>query len=179
MEFLHAGLGNYADCDRFRVDYGSNYSVQVVPAKNGFTAPGTTVYRKWQDACLRQLRGKVPKYGALWAAYLPGLTFEWYPNVLIVSNLIPRSPGLTTNIVEFYYPEEVVHFEREFVEAQKAAYIETALEDDEICRRLDRGRRALWQQGLDDAGPYQSPMEDTIVHFHEWLRRSLATETRT
>ena len=76
-------------------------------------------------------------------------------------------------MVEFYYPEEIVHFERDFIEAQKAAYDETALEDDEICRRLDRGRRALWQQGLDDAGPYQSPMEDTMVHFHEWLRREL------
>ena len=176
VDYLHAGLGNFADCDNFRVDYGDNYSVQVIPAKKGLTAPGTPVYTKWQDTCLKQLRGKTPKYGALWATYLPGLTFEWYPNVLIVSNLVPRSPGVTTNIVETYYPEEIVHFEREFVEAQKAAYLETALEDDEICRRLDRGRRALWERGLDDAGPYQSPMEDTVVHFHEWLRRGLGEE---
>ena len=173
VDFLHAGLGNYADCDNYHVRYGERNSVQVMSAKRGLTAPGTPVYRRWQEACLRQLRGKTPKYGALWATYFPGFTLEWYPNVLIVSNLIPRSPGLTTNVVEFYYPEEIVHFEREFIEAQKAAYDETALEDDEICRRLDRGRRALWQQGLDDAGPYQSPMEDTMVHFHEWLRREL------
>ena len=173
VDFLHAGLGNFADCNNFHVRYGECNSVQVMTAKKGLTAPGTPVYRRWQDACLKQLRGKTPKYGALWATYLPGLTLEWYPNVLIVSNLIPRSPGLTTNVVEFYYPEEIVHFERDFIEAQKAAYAETALEDDEICRRLDRGRRALWQQGLDDAGPYQSPMEDTMVHFHEWLRRGL------
>ena len=178
VDYLHAGLGNFADCDNSRTDYGDHFSVQVIPPRKGLTAPGTPVYRKWQEACLKQLRGKTPKYGALWATYLPGLTFEWYPNVLIVSNLIPRSPGLTTNIVETYYPEEIVHFEREFVEAQKAAYIETALEDDEICRRLDRGRRALWQQGLDDAGPYQSPMEDTMVHFHEWLRRGIGEPKR-
>jgi len=91
-----------------------------------------------------------------------------------VSHLIPRSPTRTTNVVEFYYPEEIVHFEREFIEAQQAAYVETALEDNEICLRMDRGRRALWQQGLDDAGPYQSPMEDTMVHFHEWVRKGLA-----
>jgi choline monooxygenase len=175
VDYLHAGLGNFADVDNFHVRYGERNSVQVVPAKSGFNAPGTPVYRKWQEACLQQLRGKTPKYGALWASYFPGLGFEWYPNVLVVSNLIPRSPGLTTNVVETYYPEEIVHFERDFVEAQKAAYIETALEDDEICRRLDRGRRALWEQGLDDAGPYQSPMEDTVVHFHEWLRREIGT----
>ena len=173
VDFLHPGLGNFTDCNSFHVEYGDHYSVQVVSAKKGLTAPGTPVYRRWQEACLKQLAGATPKYGALWATYFPGLTLEWYPNVLIVSNLVPRSPGLTTNIVEFYYPEEIVHFEREFIEAQQAAYVETALEDDEICRRMDRGRRALWLAGRDETGPYQSPMEDAMVHFHEWLRREL------
>ena len=98
---------------------------------------------------------------------------EWYPNVLVVSQLIPRSPTLTTNIVEFYYPEDIALFEREFVEAQQAAYIETAVEDGEICTRMDRGRRALHAQGVDEVGPCQSPMEDAVVHFHEYLRREL------
>ena len=38
---------------------------------------------------------------------------------------------------------------------------------------LDRGRRALYESGMDDAGPYQSPMEDAEVHFHEWLHARL------
>src|SRR5438105_3433482 len=141
--------------------------------KAGLQRPGTPVYKRWQEACLKQLDGHEPRHGALWASYFPGLTFEWYPNVLVVSRLIPRSPTRTTNVVEFYYPEEISCFEREFVEAQQAAYVETALEDKEICERLDRGRRALYEQGLDDAGPYQSPMEDAEVHFHEWLHRKL------
>ena len=169
----HPGLGNFTDCENFTVDYGEEYSIQVVAAKAGLERPGTPVYRKWHEACLKQLDGRTPKYGALWASYFPGLTFEWYPNVLVVSHLIPRSPTRTTNVVEFYYPEEIVLFEREFIEAQQAAYVETALEDYEICQRLDRGRRALYEQGLDDAGPYQSPMEDPEVHFHEWLHARL------
>jgi hypothetical protein len=67
----------------------------------------------------------------------------------------------------------IVLFEREFIEAQQAAYVETALEDYEICQRLDRGRRSLYEAGQDDAGPYQSPMEDPEVHFHEYLHRKL------
>jgi choline monooxygenase len=172
---FHPGLGNFTDCENFTVDYGDEYSIQLVAAKAGLERPGTPVYRKWHEACLKQLDGRTPKYGALWAAYYPGLTFEWYPNVLVVSHLIPRSPTRTTNVVEFYYPEEIVLFEREFIDAQQAAYVETALEDYEICQRLDRGRRALYEQGLDDAGPYQSPMEDAEVHFHEWLHRKLGT----
>ncbi|MBW8906494.1 MAG: aromatic ring-hydroxylating dioxygenase subunit alpha [Betaproteobacteria bacterium] len=170
---FHPGLGNFTDCNNFSVDYGDEYSVQIVAAKAGLQRPGTPVYKRWQEACLQQLAGREPKHGALWASYFPGLTFEWYPNVLIVSNLIPRSPTRTTNVVEFYYPEEIACFEREFVEAQQAAYVETALEDEEICKRLDNGRRALYEQGLDDQGPYQSPMEDAEVHFHEWLHRKL------
>ena len=50
---------------------------------------------------------------------------------------------------------------------------ETAIEDDEIALRMDRGRRALMQQGISQAGPYQSPMEDGMLHFHEYLRREL------
>jgi choline monooxygenase len=171
---FHPGLGNFTDCNNFTVDYGADWSVQIVQAKAGLGRPGTPVYRKWHEACLKFLDGRTPKQGALWMTWFPGLMMEWYPNVLIVSHLIPRSPQRTTNVVEFYYPEEIALFEREFVEAQQAAYVETAAEDDEICRRMDRGRRALWQQGHDDAGPYQSPMEDAMVHFHEWVRQGLA-----
>jgi phenylpropionate dioxygenase-like ring-hydroxylating dioxygenase large terminal subunit len=170
---FHPGLGNFTDCNRWHVNYGEDWSVQVIQAKAGLGNPGTPIYRKWHEACLEQLHGRTPKQGALWMAWFPGFMLEWYPNVLIASQLIPRSPTRTTNVVEFYYPEEVTLFEREFVAAQKAAYAETAAEDNDICMRMDRGRRALWTQGLDDAGPYQSPMEDTMVHFHEWLRRRL------
>lgn len=173
VDLVHPGLGNFANCDDFTADYGAEYSVQIVPAKAGLARPGTPGYRRWHEICLEQLDGRSPKYGALWMTYYPGLMLEWYPNVLVISHLIPHSPTRTTNVVEFYYPEEIALFEREFIEAQQAAYVETAIEDHEICQRLDRGRRALYEQGLDDAGPYHSPMEDPEVHFHEWLHSRL------
>ena len=37
--------------------------------------------------------------------------------------------------------------------------------------RMDAGRKALLERGDDEAGPYQSPMEDGMQHFHEWYRR--------
>ena len=173
VEPYHPGLSNYADCGNFRVDYGSNWSVQQIGPKAGLARPGTPVYERWHQACLKYLDGRAPKYGALWMAYYPNVMLEWYPHVLVVSTALARSPTLTTNVVEFYYPEEIALFEREFVEAEQAAYNETAFEDGVLCARMDRGRRALWEQGLDDAGPYQSPMEDTEVHFHEWIHARL------
>jgi choline monooxygenase len=29
------------------------------------------------------------------------------------------------------------------------------------------------ERGDDEAGPYQSPMEDGMQHFHEWYRRAM------
>jgi hypothetical protein len=39
---------------------------------------------------------------------------------------------------------------------------------------MTAGRRALHQQGISEAGPYQSPLEDGTQHFHEFLRREIA-----
>jgi choline monooxygenase len=91
----------------------------------------------------------------------------------VVSTLHPKGPRKTTNIVEFFYPEEIHAFEREYVEAQQAAYMETCVEDDEIALRMDAGREALMKRGDNEVGPYQSPMEDGMQHFHEWYRRKM------
>jgi choline monooxygenase len=32
----------------------------------------------------------------------------------------------------------------------------------------------LWREGRDEQGPYQSPMEDGLVHFHEYVQRELS-----
>jgi len=82
-------------------------------------------------------------------------------------------PRKTLNKIEFFYPEEIVDFEPEFVQAQQDAYMETCAEDDEIAERMDAGRHALFQRGQNEVGPYQSPMEDGMQHFHEWYRHKL------
>jgi phenylpropionate dioxygenase-like ring-hydroxylating dioxygenase large terminal subunit len=83
------------------------------------------------------------------------------------------SPQKTINMVEFFYPEDIAEFERDFVDAQRAAYMETCIEDDEIALRMDAGRKALIQRGDNEVGPYQSPMEDGMQEFHQWYRRAM------
>src|SRR5205814_8486064 len=119
----------------------------------------------------RYMAGKPAKQGAIWFLYYPNVMLEWYPHVLVVSTLLPRSPTHTTNVVEFYYPEDIVLFEREFVEAEQAAYRETAIEDDEIARRMDRGRRALWERGENRSEEHTSTSVAEIMHPHAYARR--------
>jgi hypothetical protein len=33
------------------------------------------------------------------------------------------------------------------------------------------------RRGDDERGPYQSPMEDGMQHFHEWYRQRMAHST--
>ncbi len=173
---FHPGLGQFVTCEDLRWEFGSRYSVQTVGAKNALAKPGSPAYQKWHDAVLAYRNGEAPKHGAIWMTYYPSVMVEWYPHVLVVSTLHPKGPQKTLNVVEFYYPEEIAAFEREFVEAEQAAYWETCAEDDEIALRMDAGRRALMDRGDDEIGPYQSPMEDGMQQFHEWYGREMGAQ---
>jgi choline monooxygenase len=168
---FHPGLGNFVTCDDLRWDMAKEYSIQTVGVSSSFDRPGSPVYKAWHDVVMRYRNGQKPSQGAVWLTCYPTLMIEWYPHVLVVSNLYPQGPNKTLNVVEFYYPEEIAAFEREFIEAHQAAYMETCVEDDEIGERMDAGRMALFKRGDCEVGPYQSPMEDGMQHFHEWYRR--------
>ncbi|MDR2678916.1 MAG: aromatic ring-hydroxylating dioxygenase subunit alpha [Zoogloeaceae bacterium] len=177
---FHPGLGNFVTCDDLSWQFAEWYSVQKV----GITPlmkSGSPVYDRWQKVVREYYgdRGETPPQGAVWLTYYPNIMVEWYPHVLVVSTVLPVSPHKTMNVVEFYYPEEIVNFERAFIEAEQAAYMETAIEDDDIGERMDRGRMALEAQGINEVGPYQSPMEDGMQHFHEFYRRKMEVAIRS
>jgi choline monooxygenase len=170
---FHPGLGGFVTCSDLRWEFGQHHSVQTVGVNSALERPGSSTYRKWHDAVLAFNQGQAPRHGAIWLTYYPHIMVEWYPEVLVVSTLVPQGPQKTLNVVEFYYPEEVAAFERELVEAQQASYMETCVEDDEIALRMDAGRKALMDRGDNEVGPYQSPMEDGMQHFHEWYRAQM------
>ncbi|GAA0781731.1 aromatic ring-hydroxylating dioxygenase subunit alpha [Castellaniella ginsengisoli] len=170
---FHPGLGRFVTCDDLEWEFGAFHSMQRVGIHQALGQPGTEVYRQWHDRLLQYRSGAAPDFGAIWVTYFPTHMIELYPHVLVLSTLHPVGPQETVNVIEFYYPEEIVAFEREFIEAQRAAYLETAIEDDEIGERMDAGRRALMERGDDERGPYQSPLEDGMAHFHAWYRRMM------
>ncbi|WP_027995690.1 aromatic ring-hydroxylating oxygenase subunit alpha [Simplicispira psychrophila] len=174
---FHPGLGNFVTCDDLEWEFKKEYSVQTVGVASTFGQPGSAVYKKWHEVLLQYRQGQLPERGAIWLTYYPHIMVEWYPHVLTVSTLHPVSPRKTLNMVEFYYPEEITAFEREFVQAQQAAYMETCIEDDEIGERMDTGRKALLARGDNEVGPYQSPMEDGMQHFHAWYRAAMGADS--
>jgi choline monooxygenase len=176
VEPFHPGLGNFVSCNDLRWEFGKNYSVQTVGLHKQLKKSGSPTYHAWQEQLLKFNNGQLPEYGAIWLTLYPNIMIEWYPNVLVVSTVWPQGPDKTRNVVEFYYPEEIALFERELVEAERKAYMETCIEDDEIAQRMDAGRKILMQNGKNEIGPYQSPMEDGMQHFHEWYRANIHFE---
>jgi choline monooxygenase len=174
VEPFHPGLAQFVDCNDLKWEYGEHYSVQTVGLKQSLAKPGSPVYAKWHEVVKNFRHGEDPPHGAIWLTLYPNVMVEWYPHVLVVSKVMPNGPEKCINVVEFYYPEEIYHFEREFIDAERAAYAETAVEDEEICQRMHDGRRKLVAEGREEHGPYQSPMEDGLKHFHQWVRREIS-----
>ena len=170
---FHPGLNQFVDCGELSWEFGEHYSVQTVGYKPLPEYSLSPAYKNWQQAVTDYQQGTPPKYGAIWFVLYPCLMIEFYPNVLVVSHIIPTGIESCKNVVEFYYPEDIALFEREYVKAQQAAYFETAVEDKEICQRMHDGRKALYLAGKDERGPYQHPMETGLEHFHRWYRTQL------
>ena len=82
-------------------------------------------------------------------------------------------PEKCNNIVEFYYPEEIALFEPEFIEAEQKAYEETAMEDEEICQRMNDGRRLLWQEVATNRGRISPPWRTAWCTFTSFFGASL------
>ncbi|MGN6827399.1 aromatic ring-hydroxylating oxygenase subunit alpha [Paucibacter sp. M5-1] len=172
---FHPGLGGFVSCTDLQWEFADWYSMQRVGVHQALGVPGSEIYRDWHERLLGYRGGSAPDFGAIWVTYFPTHMIELYPHVLVLSTLYPQGPQDTLNVVEFYYPEEIAAFEPEFVQAHRAAYMETAREDDEIGERMDAGRRALLARGVSETGPYQSPLEDGMRHFHQWYRRLMGS----
>lgn len=168
VEPFHLGLGSFVDCGVLEWHLGQHYNIQAV-GLGDLDRPCTKVYDRWKRAVKDEHGQDLPKYGAVWMTIFPNIMIEWYPKTLVISTLIPESPQLTRNHVEFYYHEDVAYFNPDYIEAQQAAYMETVEEDDTIALRMDQGRLSLLRQGLQDQGPCHQDLERGIPHFYQFL----------
>jgi len=176
---FHPGLSNFVNCSSLEWMLDDWYSVQTVGFKDNFyaRAPGdSNVYSAWKTAISEYYGRDLPDCAAMWVYIYPNVMIEWYPMVLVISTITPSGPERTLNQIEFYHPEDIMTFDTHFIDGARAgasAYLETAIEDDEIGMRMQQGREVLKKRSTNDAGPYQSPLEDGMEHFHALYRKQL------
>jgi choline monooxygenase len=153
MQPFHPGLQEFVDAGNYKWGFGERWSYQILGVKDEWKHQVSPNYTRYRDAILAYGGGAFPKYGTVWSIYYPNVMLEWYPYSLVVSTLVPRSPDHTTNILEFYYPEEIAFFERGLVEAHQAAY--RVRRDAQICTQSTAaaGLHALGQEDRDRTTP--------------------------
>jgi choline monooxygenase len=172
---FHPGLNEFVNCRQLDWQFNDHFSLQTLGLnKDSSSTKMTPAYQHWKDVAINNDSNHTQSFGAIWLAYYPFLMIEWYPNTLVVSHIIPKGVNHCQNVTEFYYPKSIIEADRPFIQAQQAAYFETAQEDKEICQRMHNGRLALYQQSRNEYGPYQYPMEAGLDHFHQWYQQRLA-----
>ncbi|MFT3857629.1 MAG: aromatic ring-hydroxylating dioxygenase subunit alpha [Aquabacterium sp.] len=173
---FHPGLGRFVSCDDLKWAFGEDWSVQTVGFHRGLSQPGESdVYRAWHEAVLKHYNNELPPVGAMWFLLYPNVMIEWYPFVTVISTIYPRGPLRSVNVVEYYHPRSLrSHPDGErMAQLAAQAYLETAVEDNQIGERMQEGRFALMSRGVSEHGPYHLQLEAGMVHFHRHYRDCL------
>lgn len=173
IAFLHHGLRRLIDLRQLEWTIHDTYSIQNVPIQSDLTKSGSTYFKAYQDELLTQTKGALPKYGAIWMAYYPNIMIEYYPYMLIISTISPVDVEQCINIVEFFHPKRIWLSNPTLCEAAQAAYLETAQEDEAIGIKMHRGRKALYEQGINQSGPYQPVLEVALPSFYNFINDSM------
>lgn len=169
IQAIHPGLRKFADCSEPTWEIGDHYSIQTIGVK--LKTQGENQSHNYTRYA--QLIEKIPGYKSnlkiTWAAIYPNVMIEIYPYNLVVSVVIPVSANKSINYVEFLFDDELKNHEfgQELHESFKAAYLETAAEDDKACELIQKGRDGLNYEGKNIAGPFHENLEAGIPSFYE------------
>ena len=173
---FHPGLSKFISCDELEWSFGEQWNVQTVGFHKDLAQPGDSdVYRSWHQAVVRYYDGRLPAVGAMWFILYPNLMIEWYPLVTAVSTIYPQGPLSCRNVVEYYHPVDLDEFSdgAEMASVAANAYLETAVEDNEVGERIQAGRFALMRRDTSEFGPYHEMLEAGMEHFHRFIRSKL------
>ena len=175
------GSASFVTCEDLRWEFGrAPLGADGRARRTSSPSRARPAYRKWHDAVLAYRNGVPPEARRDLAHLLPDRDGRVVPARAGGLDAVPaRARSKTLNVVEFFYPEEIAAFEREFVEAAAGRVLGNLRRGrrDRAAHGRRPARRCI-ERGDDEVGPYQSPMEDGMQQFHEWYRASMALSGR-
>jgi choline monooxygenase len=166
---MHPGLRNFVSPTDLVWEFGEGYSVQKVGLGNILSRSGSADYSQWQMAVAEAQGQDLPRYGAIWIYIYPNIMIEWYPNVIAISTIHPLEPQKCVNHVEFYFKSDVIKRVPYYSSSFYKIYNETAVEDEEACLLLDKGRFSLYKNGENEKGYCEPFLEAGVQHFYDWM----------
>ncbi|MGZ3790503.1 MAG: aromatic ring-hydroxylating oxygenase subunit alpha [Bacteriovorax sp.] len=176
VPFVHPGFAGFVDLKSISWIDHEHYTSQIFKLKDrAFLEQHKTTpkYERWVKEFLKFYPDQLPNYGGILIMYYPNIMIEWYPLFMAISTVHPTGPESCVNHIDFFHHQDVVINHPELRDAAEEAYIETADEDADMCLRLAAGRKALYEENLDEQGPYQAPYEDGLVMFHRYYHQMM------
>lgn len=185
----------------FMETYGEDYHVDPFhPGLKGFVDTGSLTWfnsKAFHYCSLKQVEGNHQKYQAyqdllnesrlsgsrdflgevVWFMFYPNVMVEFYPGATVVVTIRPITPDKCRMYVDYFFHDEDVAFNEEFINAFKQAYNSTAEEDDEICKRMHEGRRSLFMNDQEDPGLFQKRLENGTIEFHKFYKERMIEPT--
>ncbi|PIQ24117.1 hypothetical protein COW36_10905 [bacterium (Candidatus Blackallbacteria) CG17_big_fil_post_rev_8_21_14_2_50_48_46] len=130
---------------------------------------GKAAFQTW-GKIYREIKGD-PPLGSVWATVFPQLMFEWYPGVIVMSQVFPHAKDPTRCQVyhDFYYDEDLLAHP-DFIAVQQVAFHTTGDEDEEMVGSMSRNLYRLSRQGWDQNTGFVHPqLEDCSPMFYARL----------
>ena len=168
---MHPGLKKYVTAADLEWKTGEDYSVQKVGLGKSIQTGNTESYTLWQQEIIKHFEPNLPRYGAIWSLIYPNIMIDHYPNIIAISTVHPLGARQCLNQVEFYYPSQLYKEKPQYFEAMQKAYAETAVEDNDACMLLQKGREALHSRGDEKYGPIEDFLEKGVEEFYKFLAK--------
>jgi choline monooxygenase len=172
---LHPGLRGFADCQTVSWEIEDDFSSQTVDVKLSDRGDNPSpFYSRFVDL-IKQIPDFKENQKITWFALYPNITIEIYPYNLVVTTIVPKSANQTVSVVDFLYDSRLdrYSFGRELHQNFKAAYLETAAEDDIACLNIQLGRQSLVFDKQEEHGPFHPTLELGIPSFYNYLLKYL------
>ena len=176
VEPFHPGLGQLRRRARTCAGTSANGSrCRPSGIHQGLRRPGSPVYQRWHEQVLQFSDGRVAASTApIWLTYFPNVMVEWYPHVLVVSHAgAARSRSTRPTSSSSTTP-------RRSCCSSASSSRPSGPRTWRPASRTTRSRCGWTPAGgrcssaaRTEVGPYQSPMEDGMQHFHEFYRRRM------
>lgn len=134
-----------------------------------FAQRGKAAFQYW-GKIYREVKGD-PPMGSIWVTIFPQLMFEWYPGVIVMSQVFPHPVDPTRCKVyhDFYYDQELLQHP-DFMAAQQVAFHTTGDEDEWMVSNMSRNLYRLARQGETRKTGFVHPqLEDCSPMYYERL----------
>lgn len=164
VSLIHQGLNSWVNVRAAKFQFTKDGSVQRVEFNPYQSKRG--LYKRYYEAWMDE-QGAAPTFGAAWELKYPGQMIETYPGMTVVSTVVDID-GKCRNYCTFMDSLG----KPDVFNAARAAYLETAAEDNAVLENIAFDKLMLQELGAEAPGTFHPLLKSGVKQYHRSLRTS-------